>query len=127
MDVEKLELLEKKVLGGSARILVAAALGLLLYLCFGTGSEVRDQRDGVGAVGRELERAVEREQRAAGEAHELAGDAVELRDEIEAVRDDLGDAQREAGALVEGTDRAEILIGECEQIIAGVRARGTAH
>ena len=31
VDVEKLEFLEKKVLGWAARILVAAALGLLLY------------------------------------------------------------------------------------------------
>ena len=62
---------------------------------------------------------------------ELAGDAESLGNEIGSVREKLEDAQREAGLALEGTDRADVLIGECQQIIAGVRRRGakdeTAH
>ncbi len=79
----------------------------------------------------ELERAVDRERRAAGEAHELAGEAESFGDEIGSVREELEDAQREAGLALEGTDGADRLVGECQQIIAGVRRRGakdeTAH
>ena len=109
------------------------ALGAALGLCLGisTGEDVRDHGVGADALGRELERAVERERRAAGEALELAGDAESLGDEIGSVREELEDAQREAGLALEGTDRADVLIGECQQIIAGVRRRGakdeTAH
>ena len=56
----------------------AIALGLLAlgyFLCLGAGEDVRNQRGGTDAIGRELERAVERERWAAGETHELAGDA----------------------------------------------------
>ena len=110
------------------------ALGLLVagyFLCFGVREDVRDQRNGTDTVRRELERVVERERRAAGEAHELAGEAENLGDEIGSVREELEDAQREAGLALEGTDRADSFIGECQQIIAGVRGRGakdeTAH
>ncbi len=62
---------------------------------------------------------------------ELAGDAESIGDEIGSVREKLEDAQREAGLALEGTDRSDVLIGECQQIIARVRGRGakdeTAH
>ena len=86
------------------------ALGLLVagyFLCFGVREDVRDQRNGTDTVRRELERVVERERRAAGEAHELAGEAENLGDEIGSVREELEDAQREAGLALEGTDRAD--------------------
>ena len=105
----------------------AVALGLLAlgyFLCLGAGEDVRDQRGGTDTARGELERVVERERRAAGEAMELAGDAESLGDEIGSVREELEDAQREAGLALEGTDRADLLIGECQSIIAGVRARG---
>ena len=112
----------------------AVALGLLAlgyFLCLGAGEDVRDQRNGTDAARRELERAVERERRAAGEAMELAGDAERHGNEIGRVREELEDAQREAGLALEGIDYSDVLIGECQQIIAGVRGRGakdeTAH
>ena len=62
---------------------------------------------------------------------ELAGAAESLGGEVGSVREELEDARREAGLALEGTDRADDLIGECQQILAGVRRRGakdeTAH
>ena len=120
MDVEGNR--KKALCCGLAAALVLLALGCFLGL--GVREDVRDQRNGTDAIGRELERAVERERRAAGEAHELAGDAESLGDEIGSVREELEDAQRETGLALEGTDRADVLIGECQQIIEGVRRRG---
>ena len=105
-------------------VFLALGVALGLYLGIGAGENVRDHGVGADAVGIELERAVERERRAAGEALELAGDAESLGDEIGSVREELEDAQREAGLALEGTDRADVLIGECQQIIAGIRERG---
>ncbi len=124
MDVD--ETRKKKIREYLVAALIAAVIGIALgvYLGVGTGPDVRDQRRGTDTIGTELERAVDRERRAAGDAHELAGDAEGIAGEIDEIREELGNAEREAGLAVEGTDRADILIGECQSIIAGVRARG---
>jgi len=110
-------------------IIIAVAFGIAAWMlfCLGTGADVRDQRIGADAVGRELEHAIDHEQRAARETRELAGEAENLGDELGTVREKLEDARREVGLVVEGNDRADSLIGECQQIIAGVRARGTKN
>ena len=127
MDVEGNR--KKALYCGLAALALVLALGC--FLCLGIREDVRDQRNGTDAARRELERAVERERRAAGEAMELAGDAERHGDEIGSVREELEDAQREAGLALEGIDYSDVLIGECQQIIAGVRGRGakdeTAH
>ena len=58
---------------------------------------------------------------------ELAGEAGSLGDEIGSVREDIEDARREAGLAIEGTDRASVLIGECQSIVERVRGRGTTE
>ena len=100
---------------------------LFVCTCFfdARGKDVRDQRGGADAARDELERAIDYEQRATRETRELAGEAENLGDELGTVREKLEDARREVGLVVEGNDRADSLIGECQQIIAGVRARGT--
>ena len=113
---------KKALYCGLAVLALGAALGL--YLGIGSGEDVRDHGSGADAARRELDRAVDRERRAAGEAMELAGDAEILGDEIGSVREELEDAQREAGMALEGADRASVLIGKCQSIIAGVRGRG---
>ena len=125
MNVEISEGLRKNLLCGAVGFLCGIALGL--WLGIGGGENVPNNGIGIDAIRGELERAVERERRAAGEAHELAGEADSLGDEIGSVREELEDAQREAGLALEGTDRASVLIGECQSIVERVRAGGEAE
>ena len=124
MDESAKNEIRKNLFIGVVAFLVGLALGL--YLSLSTGEGVRDNGSGIDAARRELERSVEREQRAAGAAHDLAGEAESLGDEIGGVREELEDAQHETGLALEGTDRADELIDECKSVIVAIRARGAA-
>jgi hypothetical protein len=115
MDVEDIKGIILHLIG----CLLIAYSGYL----FGTAS-LPDHGNGAGQVRNELQRTEEYQRQAEQRVGEAAGTASGIAGSIESGRKAVTDAQGTARLLEGNIGRAGAIIAECQQITAGVRARG---
>ena len=100
---------------------------LIFYSGFMFGrATVPNHGNGVGEVRQELQRTEEYQRQAEDRVRDIEKTTGNIADAIDGSRKTVSDAQGAAGRIEADAGRAGAVIEECQQIIAGVRARGAA-
>ena len=94
----------------------------VVCLCIGgiIGYNLHDDGGGDGSPRQSLDSAVTANQEYQASAGRITSSAEQIEDGIEQAQDGINKAADRAAS-------SEQLIGECQQILAGIRARGEAH
>ena len=94
----------------------------VLCLCIGgiIGYNLHDDGNGVGSARQQVESAA-----AANQSHQAS--AGRITSSAERVEIRIEEAQNGINKAADRTASSEQLIGECQQILAGVRQRGSSH
>ena len=94
----------------------------VLCLCLGgiIGYNLHDDSDGDGSARQSLESAAAANQEHQASAGRITSSAERIESGIEQAQNGISKAADRAAS-------SEQLIGECQQILAGIRARGEAH
>jgi len=98
---------------------------LIFYSGFMFGrATVPNNSHGAGEVRQELDRVEEYQRQAEDRVSDIDKTTGSVADAIDGSRKTVSDAQGTAGCIEADAGRAGAVIAECQQIIAGVRARG---
>ena len=99
---------------------------LIFYSGFMFGrATLPNNSHGAGEVRQELDRVEEYQRQAEDRVRDIEKTTGGLADAIDGSRKAVTDAQGAAGRIEADAGRAGAVIAECQQIIAGVRSRGT--
>ena len=103
-------------------VITAATLCLLLSACIGgiIGYNLHDDCNGDGSARQQVESAVTANKEHQASAGRITSSAERVEVGIEQAQDGIDKA-------ADRTASSEQLIGECQQILAGIRARGEAR
>ena len=99
---------------------------LIFYSGFMFGrATLPNNSHGAGEVRQELQRTEEYQRQADERIKNIETAAGNVTDAVSGSRKAVSDAQGTAGRIEADSGRAGAVIAECQQIVAGVRARGT--
>ena len=101
---------------GSYLVLALLFFGIGFY----SGAHLYNHGDGAYRVGEQIGAAIE-----ANREHQAG--AERIKNGVDRVADRIVQAQNGIGAAEAAAGNTEQLIGECQQILAGVRARGSTN
>ena len=112
------------------KILVAVIAGLVIgaagILCFrGCRADLPDNGERADEVRTELDGAIRNQQQSISDLREAEGTADGIGQAVTAGRGEVQSAIKSNEELGAGTARAAELIGECQDILRGIRQRGT--
>ena len=115
----------KKILVAS---LLGFAVGAAIVLCFRScGADVHGDGERSDEVRTELDGAVRNQQQSISDLREAEGTADGIGQKVTAGRGEVQSAIQSNEKLGEGNARAAELIGECQDILRGIRQRGTSE
>ena len=97
-------------------IVAVACICLSCYIWY----RLHDYGGGTGSVGKQVESAA-----AANQEHQAS--AERITSGVERVEGRIDEAQNGINKAADRTASSEQLIGECKQILAGIRQRGSSH
>jgi len=104
-------------------IWLVACLSFIPALC--SAGQLSTNSHGAGEVRQELQRTEEYQRQADERIKNIETAAGNVTDAVSGSRKAVSDAQGTAGRIEADSGRAGAVIAECQQIVAGVRARGT--
>ena len=106
--------------------LLGFAVGAAAVLCFrGCGADVCGDGERADEVRTELDGTIRNQQQSISDLREAEGTADGIGQAVTAGRGEVQSAIQSNEELGEGTARAAELIGECQDILRGIRQRGT--